>query len=95
MLANQNHQATVTTAPDQAAVTPAQIREILQTVADAKSKTYNCSVSIAFKSADVEASAAGGIVDFSSGRKASVDDVYAWGSGFDGRAGEGWLLVLS
>ena len=32
-------------------------------------------------SLDYQVSAAGGIVDFSSGRKASPADAYAWGSG--------------
>ena len=67
----------------------------MKIVADEKSKTYNCSVSIAYKSVDVEASAAGGIVDFSSGRKASVDDIYAWGSGTKPLTGGSILKLIS
>jgi CubicO group peptidase (beta-lactamase class C family) len=77
------------------AVTPAQIRQVLQDIADAKSKTYNCSVSIAFKNADWEVSAAGGIVDFESGQKASVDDTYAWGSGTKPLTGASILKLIS
>ena len=64
-----------------APVDPAAVRDALQKIAEEKAATYNCSVSIAFKSKDAVASAAAGIVDFSTGRKATVDDSYAFGSG--------------
>ena len=51
-----------------------RIRVELQNVADAKSVQYNCSVSLAFLNADIDVAAAAGVVDFGTGRRATVDD---------------------
>lgn len=72
-----------------------EIQKRLQTIADEKSAFYNCSVSIGFKNADMETAAAGGIVDFSTKRKASVDDKYAWGSGTKPLTGASILKLIS
>jgi len=58
-----------------------RIRVELQSVADTKSVQYNCSVSLAFLNADINVAAAAGVADFRTGRRATVDDAYAWGSG--------------
>jgi len=41
---------------------------------------YNCSVSIALRSADGETAVAAGVSDFATGRPANASDRYAWGS---------------
>jgi CubicO group peptidase (beta-lactamase class C family) len=72
---------------------PSQIRAILQSVALNKSITYNCSVSIAFKNADHAVAAAAGSIG--SGRKASTEDAYAWGSGTKPLTGASILKLIS
>lgn len=76
-------------------VTPEQIKEALQHVADVKSKTYNCSISIGFKNADMEVSAAAGVADFSSDRHITVDDAFAWGSGTKPLTGASIFKLIS
>lgn len=63
-----------------AALLPEQLTRALDDVAKKMSSKYNCSISIAFKTASGEAVAARGIADFSTQRQASTNDVYAWGS---------------
>mmetsp|Transcript_10402 Transcript_10402/g.23537 ORF Transcript_10402/g.23537 Transcript_10402/m.23537 type:complete len:454 (-) Transcript_10402:328-1689(-) len=53
---------------------------VIADVAANVSRKYNCSVSIAVRTADVNATAAHGFVDFSSNRQAATEDEYAWGS---------------
>lgn len=76
-------------------VTPGQIKEALQNIADTKSKTYNCSISIAFKNADMEVSAAAGVADFSSDRQVTVDDAFVWGSGTKPLTGASIFKLIS
>lgn len=66
----------VTAAPEPIPGLTAGLHKIAQNV----SGTYNCSVSIAFKNAQGEASAAFGTTDFSSGKQATTADRYAFGS---------------
>jgi CubicO group peptidase (beta-lactamase class C family) len=75
--------------------TAAQIKQALQSIADAKSKTYNCSVSIAFKNKDLEVSAAAGVIDFGSMKQATVDDSFSWGSGTKPLTGASILKLIS
>ena len=78
-----------------AAVDPGAIKSALQAIVDAKAKTYNCSVSIAFKNADHEVAVAAGTADFSSGRAVTVDDKFAWGSGTKPLTGASILKLVS
>eukprot|EP00937_MAST-01D_sp_MAST-1D-sp2_P002466 g2466.t1 len=64
-------------------------------IVDAKAKTYNCSVSIAFKNADHEVAVAAGTADFSTGRAVTVDDKFAWGSGTKPLTGASILKLVS
>jgi CubicO group peptidase (beta-lactamase class C family) len=81
--------------PIERQVEPDQVRSALQAIADEKSKTYNCSVSIAFKNVDYAIAAAAGIADFSSGRKVTTDDTFAWGSGTKPLTGASILKLIS
>ena len=76
-------------------VTPDQIKKTLQTIADEKSKKYNCSISLGFKNADMEVAAAAGIADFSTQRHITVDDAFAWGSGTKPLTGASILKLIS
>lgn len=74
---------------------PYRIREALQKIARSKSEKYNCSVSIAIKTATISESAAHGTIDFSTGRQANVADAYAWGSVTKMLTGAGILKLAS
>mmetsp|Transcript_2410 Transcript_2410/g.4148 ORF Transcript_2410/g.4148 Transcript_2410/m.4148 type:complete len:446 (+) Transcript_2410:140-1477(+) len=62
------------------AILPDAVPSVLARVAANVSKKYNCSVSIAVRTATGNASVADGIVDFDTQRLAQPDDKYAWGS---------------
>eukprot|EP00421_Protoceratium_reticulatum_P017592 CAMPEP_0168387010 /NCGR_PEP_ID=MMETSP0228-20121227/15724_1 /TAXON_ID=133427 /ORGANISM="Protoceratium reticulatum, Strain CCCM 535 (=CCMP 1889)" /LENGTH=417 /DNA_ID=CAMNT_0008400231 /DNA_START=56 /DNA_END=1309 /DNA_ORIENTATION=+ len=49
-------------------------------IGEALSAKYNCSFSFGFKMGDAEVASASGIVDFSTGRRATTGDRYPWGS---------------
>ena len=85
----------VTASPSSPSPLRDQIAQELQRIAVNKSAEYNCSVSIAFKNADMAVPAVAGIVDFAAGRAASVDDRYAWGSGTKPLTGASILKLVS
>ena len=72
-----------------------RIQERLQYIAEQKAAAYNCSVSIGYKSRTHTAAAAAGTIDFGTGRKASVDDAYAWGSGTKPLTGASILKLIA
>lgn len=78
-----------------AQVDPDKIRQVLQSVAEEKAKTYNCSISIAFKNADHTVAAAAGMADFSAKRTVTPDDSFAWGSGTKPLTGASILKLIS
>jgi len=64
-------------------VSIADIQAVLQSIAIWKSKEYNCSISIAFKSEAISqgaVAAASGVADFASGRPVEPADKFVWGS---------------
>lgn len=63
-----------------AASLPADLEQQLQAVAKKEAAKYNCSISIAVRSADDLVTVADGIVDFKETTQAKVTDKYAWGS---------------
>jgi CubicO group peptidase (beta-lactamase class C family) len=62
------------------AVPPTGLEARLQRAVEKASSAFNCSVSFTLKTAEWELSVATGTVDFSTGRKATPADEYAWGS---------------
>eukprot|EP00930_Biecheleria_cincta_P038926 TRINITY_DN26771_c0_g1_i1.p1 TRINITY_DN26771_c0_g1~~TRINITY_DN26771_c0_g1_i1.p1 ORF type:complete len:483 (+),score=52.62 TRINITY_DN26771_c0_g1_i1:36-1451(+) len=72
-----------------------RIRLALHRIAERKSAKYNCSVSIAIKTATISESAAYGTIDFSTGRQANASDAYAWGSVTKMLTGAGILRLAS
>lgn len=72
-----------------------KIQEALHRIAKRNSEKYNCSVSIAIKTAKFSESAAHGTIDFRAGRHANVSDQYAWGSVTKMLTGAGILRLVS
>jgi len=63
-----------------ASAAPEGLEAQLQKIAEEKAVEYNCSFSIAYRDATGEATAAAGVVDFSTNKQASTSDGYAFGS---------------
>uniref|UniRef100_A0A7S4W1H0 Beta-lactamase-related domain-containing protein n=1 Tax=Alexandrium monilatum TaxID=311494 RepID=A0A7S4W1H0_9DINO len=57
-----------------------RLQTALEEVARHEGQKYNCSISIALRTANGSMAAASGIVDFSTSKKAQVSDMYPWGS---------------